>query len=188
MKIFKLYLRPKYLVPLVIGIIALITAIINSADKAEVHIEDSQLTNSPVIIGGENDITYETVPQVRPDARWLQMSLSGFSFTDSNYQIAEIYNVKVMLPNNEFAFIESVPRENVTIAYSNTGCSELEVVEAFKRPSLREEEVCWILKATCKDGLLDKNLEKGQRAINKSEECSKLEPISVDDSNKFEQR
>lgn len=74
----------------------------------------------------------------------------------------ERYNVKFILPNNNFAFLPKMKEnDKYILAFSNEDCSDITVSENYQIPqNFNEEDVCFIKRLSCGDDKISSEIEQ----------------------------
>ncbi len=127
----------------------LIAAIISLAGNAKVSINNSALTNSPVVTDSSDiSFTYKTVSNI-PFDRSYEVSLNDFAAKDGS-NLAAFLNIKFIFPDGQIAFVPRLTKEKAILAYSNEDCSKIRLTDKYQVSKIEDSEVCWIIGVSCK--------------------------------------
>lgn len=133
-------------------------------------IDHSTLTNSPLIYESPNTKVIIHSPLQIPFDKSISLRLNNFKNTNGS-PLQAIFNMKVILPNNRVVFLDNVPKDKTIIAYTNDGCSEIQVTEKYRTNVIQDNEVCWIVSFICSTAPFELKIMEGPKALTNLDSC-----------------
>ena len=185
-------LKPYNKIILWIGIIGIVitligiffgTEIINfvvkiNSDNDNIFIENSSLTNSPIFQRSTNiSLTYNPPPEDDVYTPFYSYTLSKTNEKPINGKNYNLYFMKIILPDNQEAFIPEVLfNKTLPIANCNEESTDCYIHHKFRiKEELKEEDICWIFTTRFgHDYMSSDSMEPATKFHNNPEECIKL--------------